>query len=712
MLTQLNLKTVYDSSEGDIVTDLITPLLKKSIRYDRGVGFFSSNWLRLASKGLVDFAENAGFARLIMSPMISEVDWNAIQKGDEAKKDAILYKALSDSIKDLKQELEEDPLNALAWLIADGLIAIKFAIPKGRLDGGDFHDKFAIFEDSEGNKVAIHGSFNDTMHASLNGESFSVFKSWDVSQNDYVVAHYKRFISLWENKNEMFEIYDIPGAIKQEIIRLRSRERPYSCSCLSPNAITSDSIISQQTSNVVLRDYQEEAIRNWKAANFCGIFEMATGTGKTITSIACANEIFSQFKQIALIVFVPYIHLVEQWERELGKFAFFPVMCSSEHGNWQQNLNLRIQDFNLGFRKILCCITTHQTAATENFQEVIKKIKVEPKLGIYDEVHSLGAPLLRKALSESIKYRIGLSATPQRWYDKNGTKVLMNYFKSTCFSFPLEKAIGKFLVPYEYMPHKVELTSEEFYEYIELTKTINRVFNHDEEISENTYLQSLLRARSNLITNASNKILILRELLDSELEKCRESRIDFSHALFYCPPGNHRAVLDLVADCKVKAHEFIAYINSEERQRILNSFAKGELQALIAMRCLDEGVDIPATKLAFILASTTNPRQFIQRRGRILRKSEGKEKACIHDFIVIPPLSEESSKNIDYKKNILKREMPRFAEFASLAENEFEARSKFKDVLDKFYVSYLFDMKPWEIYAENISARINDLEED
>jgi hypothetical protein len=439
MLTQLNLKAVYDSSECDIASDLIVPLLKKSIRYDRGVGFFSSNWLRLVSKGLVDFADNSGIARLVMSPIISENDWKAIKKGDEAKKDVILYQLLMDSIKNLKQELEEHPLNALSWLIADGLVTIKFAIPKGRLDGGDFHDKFAIFEDVEGNKVAIHGSFNDTMHASLNGESFSVFKSWEFAQNDYVVTHDKRFLSLWENKNDMFDIFDIPEAVKEEIIRLRLGERPYK----QPNrtlgtANKSNCILHEVSSSIVLRDYQKEAMLNWKSANYYGIFEMATGTGKTITSIACANELFSQSKRIALIVFVPYIHLVEQWERELGKFAFSPVLCSSEHGDWQQNLNLRIQDYNLGFRKVLCCITTHQTAATENFRGIINKIKLEPKIGIYDEVHGLGAPLLRKALLESIKYRIGLSATPQRWYDQGGTRVLMDYFKGVCFSFPLE----------------------------------------------------------------------------------------------------------------------------------------------------------------------------------------------------------------------------------------------------------------------------------
>jgi len=717
MLTQLNLKTVYDSAEYDLVADLITPLLRQSIKYDRGVGFFSSNWLRLASKGLVDFAENSGLARLIMSPIISVSDWEAIQKGEEAKTDAILYKALMDSIHDLKQDLEEAPLNALAWLIADGLLTIKFAIPKGRLDGGDFHDKFAVFEDVEGNKVAIHGSFNDTMHASLNGESFSVFKSWENAQNDYVETHSKRFASLWENKNEMFQIYDIPEAAKEQIIRLRTGERPYN----KVNAIrtegTNDTAELRCNNNIVLREYQREAIDNWKASGYCGIFEMATGTGKTITSLSCADDLFRQHQRLALIISVPYIHLVEQWEKELNKFAFFSVLCSSEHGDWQNSLNLKVQDFNLGFRKILCCITTHQTAASESFQELISKIKLEPKLGIYDEVHGLGAPFLRKALADSIKYRIGLSATPQRWYDENGTQVLMSYFKRVCFTFPLEKAIGEFLVPYDYLPHQVELSSDEFYEYIELTKTISRFFARDqkkskEDISNNPYLQSLLRARTNLITNASNKNSVLREILGSEIKQYKEMGKDLSHVLFYCPVGDHRRILNLVSEFKIKAHEFVAYINSEERQRILNSFAQGELQALVAMKCLDEGVDVPATKSAFILASTTNPRQFIQRRGRILRKSGGKEKAFIHDLVVIPPLNEDYRKNLEYKKSILAREMPRFAEFASLANNEFEAREKMKTILDKFHSLHLFDIKPWDVYRDNIAAHITDLEED
>ncbi|MBL7197066.1 MAG: DEAD/DEAH box helicase family protein [Candidatus Omnitrophica bacterium] len=703
MLTDLDLKAVYDSTEHDLVKDLIIPLLENSFRYDRGVGFFSSGWLKMACEGINKFAENAGKARIIMSPIISENDWQAIKMGNKAKQDDVLYKVLLNSVVNLEKSLQENPLNALAWLIADDIMKIKFAIPKGRLEGGDFHDKFAIFEDINGNKVAIHGSYNDTIHASLNGESFSVFKSWDTGQVEYVESHDKRFLSIWGNKNDLFHIYDIPSAIRDKIIRYRSKERPYMLhSSKKETKDKSATILSKKEElKIELRDYQKEAIRKWKETNYTGILEMATGTGKTITALACASEVYESNGSLALIVIVPYIHLIDQWQKEMQKFNFFPVLCSSGHGDWYSNLQLKIQDYNLGFRKIFCCITTHITASKDRFQNLISQISRKPRMAIYDEVHSLGATVLRNALSANIEHRLGLSATPQRWFDSHGTKLLMKYFKGTCFSFSLEQAIGKFLVPYKYIPHIIEMSDDEFYEYCKLSMSINKLFYKEQNVEDNPYLQTLMRERAKLINNAEKKREIFKLVVEEELKQSKNLGQPFLHALFYCPIGGHQEVLKTVARMGIKAREFIYQVNNKERQNILKQFERGDIQALVAMKCLDEGIDLPATKFAIILASTTNPREFIQRRGRILRKFEGKSRAIIHDFVVVPPFSKfNSEENEDNVKSILKREMPRFAEFTSAAENEFDARAIIRPILEKFHVVYMLDMKPWDIYSD------------
>lgn len=703
MFRELDLKPVYDSSEYDLVKDLITPLLKNSVRYNRGVGYFSSGWIKLAAQGLCEFAEHGSKAKIIMSPIISEQDWEAMRKGNEAQDDKKLLETLTEITKDLVKALQEDTLNAFAWLIADEVLSIKFAIPKGKLHGGDFHDKFAIFEDESGDRVAIHGSYNDSIHGSLNGESFSVFKSWVEGQSDYVDNHDNRFTALWNNVNDMFDIYDIPNAIKEEIIKYRSLGRPYSVE-KKINIIKEHK--ASKKNNIILRRYQKDAIGNWERANYRGIFEMATGTGKTITSIASACKVFEKEDRLALIVVVPYIHLIEQWKKDMVKFGFMPILCSSEHGMWERDLKLKIQDFNSGFRKNISCIVTHVTAANDKFKSIIGQIKSRSVMCIYDEVHAFGAPVLKKALYENINYRLGLSATPQRWYDVHGTKNLMEYFGGVCYSFSLERAIEEgHLVQYKYCPHVVEMMGDEFEEYARLTTLINKLFQSEEDLDENPYLQSLLRARTKLINETKNKETILREIIKIELNK----NPSFCHVLFYCPAGRHKKILEIVAELGIKAREFVHTVSNEMRQEILDNFANKNIQALVAMKCLDEGVDVPATKLAYIIASTTNPREFVQRRGRILRKYDNKEEAIIHDFIVIPPTEDFSyiAKADEIKKNILKREMPRFAEFASAAKNEFEARNYVRGILEKYYLVQLLDKRPWDIYAENNIGEID-----
>lgn len=696
MLKDLNLHTVYDSSDCDLVNDLISPLLMHSKRYDRGVGYFSSGWLKLASSGLTGFAEKAGAARIIMSPILSYVDWEAIKRGHEAHDNKDILDSLLKTTGELEHALQADTLNALAWLIADDILKIKFAIPTGKLEGGDFHDKFAIFEDANGSRVAIHGSYNDSIHGSLNGESFSVFKSWEGGQVEYVNNHDKRFDRLWNDSNPNFYIFTIPDAVRDNIIRLRKYDRPYQ--------IPSHNIqVDAAKSGIVLRDYQIEAYNSWVRNAHSGVFEMATGTGKTITAIACADKIYNENSNISLLVEVPYVHLIDQWNDELKKFNFKPILCSSEHPDWERKLSLQIQDYNLGHKKNISFVVTHATAATDRFQDIMSRVKPKSRMAIFDEVHSLGSTNLRKSLNSSYEYKLGLSATPQRWYDDNGTKLLMQYFGGVCYSFPLEKAIGQFLVPYKYIPHVIEMTDDEYAQYSQLSYAIAKLFRSVDEVNDDPRLQSLLRQRRALINNAKNKLPILLSLLGNSLKEIRSANKKISHTLFYCPVGEHKRYLKEISDTGIVAREFVYEVSNQDRQKILNQFAEGDIEALVAIKCLDEGVDIPATRLAFIIASTTNPREFIQRRGRVLRKCEGKNEATIHDFIVVPPLSDVfvSNGNHDYRIDILKREMPRFVEFASAAMNEFEAKSAVKDVLKKFGVLYLLDMKSYDIYTNN-----------
>lgn len=693
MLKELDLQPVYDSECYNLIRDLQVPLLLQAKDYLRGVGFFTSGWLRLAARGMATFVKGGGSARIIVSPILDEADWEALKFGDSAKKDAALREVLARNIEDLAITLENDTRNALAWMVADGFLEFRFALPRDRVSAGDYHDKVGVFTDGSGDRVAIHGSLNDSIKASLNGEAFSVFKSWESGQAPYVEMHKTRLEALWNNQNKQFRVYRIPDAIREKFIQLRtSPDSPYinstsqKISALSPCC------------TIKLHDYQSSAIEEWRQAGCRGVFEMATGTGKTITSLAAATSVFQEHGRLALIILVPYLHLLEQWERNCHQFGFNPILCSGEHGRWQIDVKSSIQDFNIGVKSHICVLAVHKTATTDRFATAIRRLQKENTLLIGDEAHGLGALHLRKALTDNADMRLGLSATPRRWFDDEGTNTIFSYFGPTCFEYTLDQAIGKFLTPYEYFPQLVGLTSEETEHYEEITQKIVALASaakHNSELRER--LSKLLLQRARIISSAQQKLPVLLRLLRGMLGEHRRNGDELNGILIYCAPGGHKEVLKEVAALGVRCHEFVHDVSLSDREKLLSQFDAGDIQALVAIKCLDEGVDVPSTKTAFILASSTNPREFVQRRGRILRKSEGKERAVIYDFIVAPP-PERLAQKIGVDLAILKREMPRFVEFASSAMNQFSARVVVRDILDHLEMLNLLDEKPWDVY--------------
>lgn len=694
MLRDLSLLPVYDSEHCDLIRDVQVPLLCQSRDYLRGVGFFASGWLRLAAQGMVSLVEAGGSARVVVSPILDEPDWEALRVGEAARTDAVLRAVLQRNILNLAESLEQDTLNALAWMVADGVLEFRFAIPRDSGVAGDYHDKVAVFTDWNGDRVAIHGSLNDSVRGSLNGEAFSVFKSWEPGQVAYVEMHHGRLETLWSDKNRRFRVCCIPQAIREVFIRLRSTpKRPYT--------LPGSRVIVVATlphCSTKLHDYQDLAVEKWRAAGYRGVLEMATGTGKTITSLAAATRVFESRRRLALVVLVPYLHLLEQWERHCREVGFDPILCSSQHNRWDIAVRSAVRDFRFGIRPHICVLAVHKTASGDRFAAAVQRLSPEDTLLIGDEVHALGAPNLRSAMLECAGMRLGLSATPRRWFDEEGTKAIFEYFGPVCYEYPLEQAIGAFLTPYEYHPQLVSLTDDEVNRYERLTQRILAVASaakDDEDAQEK--LRALLLERARIVYTAQAKLPSLLSLLQALMGERARANEDLKGVLVYCAPGHHKEVLKAISVTGLRCHEFVHEVSLPERERLLRQFADGDIQALVAIRCLDEGVDVPDTRVAFIMASSTNPREFIQRRGRILRRAPGKEHAAIYDFIVVPPLGRIECK-LAADVNVLQREMPRFSEFASLATNEFRARSVVHDILDRLGMLDLLDKKPWDIY--------------
>lgn len=689
LLRDLVLDCVYDTSEGkDIVHDLLVPLLSNSNRYRRGVGFFTSGWLRLNTKGLVEFAKREGIAQIVTSPYLSKADVVAIVEGEKARKEEVVYQALEREVVSLERELEHNTLVALAWLVADGLLEFKIAIPKNQY--GDYHDKNAIFSDGK-DVVVLHGSMNDSVKGIHNGEGISVFRSWVEGQKEFVDKHVHRFEKLFYKANPFYDIYEMPESVERNLVQYTSYgERPYEKHETDRKHEKRGSL---SMGKHTLRPYQREAIDNWVENGMQGIYAMATGIGKTFTSLAASYEMYDREGRIALIISVPFTHLVQQWEQDVLEFGFQPILCMGNSKEWYFAARTKIDDFNFGALPHICLIVTHSSNADEGkFLKLVKRIKAKDSiLFLADEVHYLGANYLQRSLITDVKKRIGLSATPERWRDPDGTKVLRDYFKEEVISFGIEKAIEQgFLTPYLFYPRVVQLTEEEYARYNKLSVRIAQAMSNKEESEK---VEALLYQRTNIIHRAEHKLEAFAEQLKRDIEEVGKK--EFGHAIVYCPEGDHRRVLKRIASMGLRVQEFIGETPPKKRKEILQAFADKRVQVLVAMKCLDEGVNVPATKHAYFLASSTNPRQFIQRRGRILRtsKSTGKTHAILHDYFVFPPYF-----NHDHVRKLVKKEMARFMEFQFCCQNAKEAFEYMYPFLKKVGLEHLLHLSREEIY--------------
>ena len=435
-----------------------------------------------------------------------------------------------------------------------------------------------------------------------------------------------------------------------------------------------------------LRPYQRQAMNNWFAHNGRGTLKMATGSGKTITALAIVCELYQQIDLQVLLVVCPYRHLVTQWARECEKFNLHPILAFENVHTWQSQVSAAIYNLRSGTQRFLTVITTNSTFIGDGFQSQLKYFP--PKtLIIGDEAHNLGSPKLEENLPRHVGLRLALSATPERYFDDDGTQSLFNYFGLVLQpEFTLKDAIAQgALVHYLYYPILVELTEAESISYLKLTKKIGRslLYRQRENSSSENWenhedLKPLLMQRARLIGAASNKLTALYDLM--------VTRKNTTHTLFYCSdgsqePGDYSSLHQLKAVAKIlgvdlgyRISTYTARTPLKQREILRSQFENGQLQGLVAIRCLDEGVDIPAIQTAVILSSSGNPRQFIQRRGRVLRPHIGKQRATIFDMIVLPP--DLDRETIEVERNLLKRELRRFVEFADLADNAGEARIK------------------------------------
>ena len=701
---ELELKAEYRTLNDDIINDFYIPLLKRSVLYKRAVGFFSSTALAEIAQGIELLVENEGEICLIASPRLSSEDIEAIDKGYNLRNE-IIEKSLLRELDSPKTYFEEARLNLLANLIAEKRLDIKIAFAEKNKNMGMYHEKMGLFYDSDGNIVAFSGSMNETLTAmNLNYEAIDVFCSW-TQDLERVIGKEKAFASIWENKDSNVQVLEFP-AVKKMIVE------KYKTSSLEEAIVfqkdCNENGVIKKTGEICiprgvnLYDYQEDAINEWEKKGFRGIFDMATGTGKTITGLAALVRLSGHVKgKLAIVIVCPFQHLVDQWVEDLRNFNVDPIIAhsGSEQKDYKKRIKNAIFDFVLKVKKSIVIICTNATFGSDEIQKELEKLHGNVAL-VVDEAHYFGAEKLQKTLKENFTYRLALSATLERHNDEDGTQVLVKYFGEKCIEYSIARAIeeGK-LTPYYYRPVVVTLSEVELEKYNELTEMIGKCIIADKKgnkrLSERGKMLAI--ARSRVVAGAVQKVESLCELMEQYVED--------THMLVYCGATKLMGQeydddledirqIDYIThklgnELNMKVAQFTSREDSSKRQVLKREFERGErLQALIAIKCLDEGVNIPKIKTAFILASTTNPKEYIQRRGRVLRLAQGKNSATIYDFITLPrPLElvrQLTETEMMKDKGLVKNEVKRIIEFKDLALNPADSDKLIDSILDVY----------------------------
>jgi DNA phosphorothioation system restriction enzyme len=700
VLRDLRIADSYRSDVDDLLQDFFLPCLRESVSYDRAAGFFTSTSLALAAQGVTALIRNGGRMRLVASPRLTDEDAEAIASGYRRREDvieAVLERELVES-----SGLERERVGFLAWLIATRRLDVKIAIVERDRSIGIYHEKVGIFRDASADFVVFSGSANESASALIaNFESFEVFRSWEPDDVRRAERRVIEFDALWSDTTPSLRVFDFPEAAKRRLLEYAPSEEPDEAIedwLAGPVREAARGKRLTIPRDIELRSYQKDAVQSWFSNNGRGIWRMATGSGKTIAALTAAAELArlleARGRSTVIVVTCPLQHLVRQWAREAKRFGARPIECFGSRERWGPEVDDAARALSVGASGLVMLITTNDTFTGSAFQDRLAGLNADLML-VADEVHTLGALKARRALSERVDYRLGLSATPERWYDDEGTSALSSYFGPVVFEFGLAQAIAAgALTPYRYFPVMVELSPEELDEYLELTAKIGALVGAEgselaTDLSEGP-LQALLIRRSRLLGGASGKVPALRGVI-APLARA-------SHHLVYCADtssddGNGQRVrqLDSVMqllghDLRMSANSYTHETSPVEREILEQRFTTGELQALVAIRCLDEGIDIPEARSGFILASTSNPRQFIQRRGRLLRRSPGKQRADVYDFIVVPPGAPRDATQFAVERRLLRRELARVVEFATLATNGPEALAELLELRRSYHL--------------------------
>ena len=674
-LRDLPISTSYETTESrtQLLDEFYIPVLDQAAKYYRIAGFFSSTALAVAAKGIEGLVNNGGKMYLLVSPELSEDDYRTITEHGCISDSSAIFDDFH-----ITGEINEN-LQLLAWLLDSDCLEIKIVVGQ-KSRNSLFHQKVGIVMDATGDMISFSGSINETAQAWLNNiEEFKVFKSWEPGQLDYLQSDLAKFLAYWKNERpDVAKVYDIPASIREKIVKIKPRD-VWDTNIM--RRYKKDQRVKEN--RLSLFPHQQQAVDAWIANGHSLLMEMATGTGKTRTAIGCLMEKLKDGETLLTIVATPQNTLSRQWRDDFIKLNIQldrDAIIDGSNSRWKKDLELLLLDLSDGRIKTAIIFTTHATASDDKFIKIIRNTKYFTKvLFIGDEVHATGSAKQRKALLPEYEYRIGLSATPERMFDEGGTSLIRDYFGGKSFEFTIADALSTinpmtgrpFLNAFKYYPIFVQLTEAESKRYAKISQQI-AILKSQEDYDPDD-LQKLYDRRADVSKNAANKMHAFEELISDMNPASIRDTIAFvsDKQIVKC--------FEILSSMKVKrakitesesASKVVTDEGSTERQEIIAQFVRHQLQVLVGIKCLDEGIDIPNARVAILLSNSTNPREYVQRVGRVIRQAPDKPVSEIYDFIATPYDSGNTP-------GLLEKEGRRAASIARNALNYSEVKQAF-----------------------------------
>ena len=691
---------LYQIPNQDLVGEVIVPAMRLSDDVKIEAGFFSSRCLAQIAPGLADFInDKKSVLHVLASPEISDEDREAIQSGTRNPK-AVLDDTMVKLFQDARlsdSAIERHAVDALAYLVASNRLEIRVVL----MDQGMYHRKIWLFRSGD-QWIVVHGSGNATERGLLvNGEQMSVDRTWKDGKRsaERVALFQQQWSERWDNQNPKSLTVEVTQALN--ILRHHARLIPPTVSDfwdawskdyenglepVLPPGYDSAPIIRRLRvpTGLIWRKgrfaHQGDAV-DAVVGNGGGILSIATGGGKTKTALIACTEIQNHFpRHLCIVVLVPSLPLANQWASDIQDFGIDTAVLTGSVAPAirREELQRLSIAFSTSEPRTEVILVTNALFGAESVERAWLEAlpKYVDRILIADEVHHLGAKKFINKLPDFFEYRVGLSATPIRQYDPDGTDKLFDFFGgSPVFEFSLKEAIDAgCLVPYRYFIHQVEFSQDEMDLYEDLTEQLVRAgFRVDDNgatVGLSNRVERLLQRRRALVEQADSKIDTLERALTQSDPQSISKTLIYASAKPTVEGKTRQitAINRLLQNLHINSHQYTGEeTRSSESTSFLEKFEYGDYQVLTAMRVLDEGVDIPETDTAFILASSTVEREWIQRRGRILRNSPGKQFANLHDFVVIPPDPE-----VGPGASLLTSELRRARAFSQLAENEFD----------------------------------------